>query len=53
VAWSLTQPDENEPPVFTAGDDTLSWLDIFTRPSDRLVVTWFGRLKYRKTWWMV
>ena len=20
---------------------------------DRLVVTWFGRFKYRKTWWMV
>jgi leader peptidase (prepilin peptidase)/N-methyltransferase len=39
VAWSLTQPDENEPPIFTVGDDTLSWLDIFTRPSDRLVIT--------------
>jgi leader peptidase (prepilin peptidase)/N-methyltransferase len=37
--WSLTQPDENEPPIFTVGEDTLSWLDIFTRQSDRLVIT--------------
>jgi leader peptidase (prepilin peptidase)/N-methyltransferase len=39
VPWSLTQPDENEPPVFTVGEDSLSWLDIFTRQSDRLVIT--------------
>jgi leader peptidase (prepilin peptidase)/N-methyltransferase len=38
-AWSLTQPDENEPPIFTVGKDTLSWLDIFTRQSDRVVIT--------------
>lgn len=38
-AWSLTQPDENEPPIFTAAGETLSWLDIFTRASDRLVIT--------------
>ena len=38
TAWSITQPDENEPPVFTSGEETLSWADIFTRPSDRLVI---------------
>jgi hypothetical protein len=30
--------------------------EVESRPHteiDRLVVTWFGRLKYRKTWWMV
>lgn len=37
--WSITQPDEKEPPVFTAGEETLSWADIFTRASDRLVIT--------------
>lgn len=38
-AWSLTQPDENEPPIFTAAGEALSWADIFTRASDRLIIT--------------
>jgi leader peptidase (prepilin peptidase)/N-methyltransferase len=38
-AWSITQPDENEPPIFEAAGDKLTWLDIFTRSSDRLVIT--------------
>jgi leader peptidase (prepilin peptidase)/N-methyltransferase len=37
--WSITQPDENEPPIFAAADETLTWMDIFTRASDRLIIT--------------
>jgi len=37
--WSITQPDEKEPPVFKAGDEELTWADIFTRRSDRLLLT--------------
>lgn len=37
--WSITQPDENEPPVFKVAGEVLAWADIFTRPSDRLVIT--------------
>ena len=36
--WSISQPDENEPPLFTCGETSLSWADIYTRASDRLVI---------------
>lgn len=40
-AWSVTQPDENEPPIVTVGEDKIEWVDLFgmQRPTDRLVVT--------------
>jgi len=40
-AWSVTQPDENEPPIVTIGDEKIEWVDLFgmQRPTDRLVVT--------------
>lgn len=38
-SWSISQPDENEPPVFAAGEEKLTYHDIFTRPSDRLIIT--------------
>lgn len=37
--WSLTQPDEKEPPLFTFAGEELLWIDIFTRPSDRLIIS--------------
>ena len=37
--WSISQPDENEPPVLTADDEVISYGDIFSRPSDRLVIS--------------
>jgi leader peptidase (prepilin peptidase)/N-methyltransferase len=37
--WNIAQPDENEAPVFTAGDEKLSYNDFFGRPSDRLIIT--------------
>ncbi len=36
--WSISQPDENEPPVFQLGETKLGWADIYTRASDRLVL---------------
>jgi leader peptidase (prepilin peptidase)/N-methyltransferase len=37
--WTITQPDENEPPILTVGEEKISWLEIFTRDSDRMVIT--------------
>lgn len=39
TAWSITQPKEEEPPVFSAGDLELTWEDIFFRATDKLVIT--------------
>lgn len=40
-AWSVTQPDESEPPIVTMGEDRIEWVDLFgmQRPTDRLVVS--------------
>ncbi len=37
-SWSISQSNENEPPVFKIGDTVLTWHDIYTRPSDRLII---------------
>lgn len=36
--WSITQTNEDEPPVLKVAGDELSWADIFTRPSDRIII---------------
>ena len=36
--WSITQPNEDEPIVFRMGGEDTSWWDIFTRPSDRMII---------------
>lgn len=38
-SWTISQPDESTPPVFTIHGEALSWADIFTRASDRLIIT--------------
>jgi leader peptidase (prepilin peptidase)/N-methyltransferase len=38
-AWSVTQPNEEEPPVLALGDDTFGWGDLFMRKKDRMVIT--------------
>ncbi|WP_038169345.1 prepilin peptidase [Verrucomicrobium sp. BvORR106] len=38
-AWSVTQPTEDQSPEFAVGDETLSWEDIFFRPTDQLLLT--------------
>jgi leader peptidase (prepilin peptidase)/N-methyltransferase len=37
--WSITQPDEEAPPILAVDEDKISWEEIFTRDSDRLVIT--------------
>lgn len=37
--WTITQPKEDEPPVFDVAGEQLTWHDIFFRPSDRLVLS--------------
>lgn len=49
-AWSVTQPDESLPPVYTVAGDTLSWDEIFMRASDRLIMT-CGSLKTNLGQW--
>jgi leader peptidase (prepilin peptidase)/N-methyltransferase len=38
-AWEVSQPDESAPPIVRIAGDELTWEDIFTRASDRLVVS--------------
>lgn len=37
--WSVTQPDEKEPPIVTIGEEKTGWADIFSRASDRMIIT--------------
>lgn len=37
--WEVSQPDENEPPVVVFGEHKYEWADLFTRASDRMVVS--------------
>lgn len=39
VAWEVTQPDENEPPVVRFDQTEMGWADIFMRGSDRMLLT--------------
>ncbi|WP_009962464.1 prepilin peptidase [Verrucomicrobium spinosum] len=39
LSWSVTQPTEEQPPQFNLGDETLSWEDIFFRPTDQLLLS--------------
>jgi leader peptidase (prepilin peptidase) / N-methyltransferase len=36
--WSVTQPDENLPPIVTLDGEEYAWEDLFARASDRLVL---------------
>jgi leader peptidase (prepilin peptidase)/N-methyltransferase len=37
--WSVTQPNDQEPPLFEIAEDKLTWHDLFFRPTDRLMLT--------------
>lgn len=39
VDWSVSQPNEEEPPVLEFDQEKVSWFDIFSRPSDRIIVS--------------
>jgi leader peptidase (prepilin peptidase)/N-methyltransferase len=36
--WSITQPDDREPPRFQLGEEVFDWWDLFARKNDRLVI---------------
>ncbi len=38
-SWEVTQPDENEPPVVVFGEHRYEWQDLFTRATDRMVIS--------------
>ncbi|OYW73359.1 MAG: prepilin peptidase [Verrucomicrobia bacterium 12-59-8] len=38
-SWEVTQPNENEPPVVTFGENKYDWADLFMRATDRMVVS--------------
>jgi leader peptidase (prepilin peptidase)/N-methyltransferase len=42
--WSVTQPDESLPPTLTLDGEDYTWDDLFTRASDRLLLS-CGQLK--------
>lgn len=37
--WAITQPDDNAPPVLTLQGETYGWADLFSRKTDRLLLT--------------
>ncbi len=37
-SWSVSQPDDELPPVFQFGEKDYGWQDVFGRPSDRLLL---------------
>lgn len=38
-SWTISQPKEDEPPLFQIANESFTWHDIFFRPTDRLVMT--------------
>lgn len=38
--WSVTQPDDTQPPIVTIGDEKIEWVDLFGmgRPTDRVII---------------
>lgn len=48
--WAITQPDENAPPVLTLQGETYGWADLFSRKTDRLLLT-CPRLKANERAW--
>lgn len=49
-AWSVTQPNDEEPPIVTLGGEVYGWADIYTRASDRMIIT-CGELRANEQTW--
>lgn len=49
-AWSVTQPNDEEPPVVTLGAEIYSWADIYTRATDRMIITCGDLRANEQTW---
>jgi leader peptidase (prepilin peptidase)/N-methyltransferase len=39
ASWEVTQPDDTKPPVVRLGDEDMPWEDIFSRASDRMLIS--------------
>jgi leader peptidase (prepilin peptidase) / N-methyltransferase len=50
VTWSVTQPNDEEPPVVTLADEATSWADIYSRASDRMIITCAALRANEQTW---
>lgn len=48
--WSVTQPDDEQPPVMTLQDETYPWADLFSRKTDRLILTCPSLRANDRTW---
>ncbi len=48
--WSVTQPNEEEPPVVTLAGEAYGWGDIYTRASDRMIITCATLRANDQTW---
>jgi leader peptidase (prepilin peptidase)/N-methyltransferase len=48
--WSVTQPNDEEPPIVVFAGETISWADIFMRASDRMLIT-CGELRANEQSW--
>jgi leader peptidase (prepilin peptidase) / N-methyltransferase len=49
-AWSVTQPNEEEPPVLTLQGETYPWADLFSRKSDRIIMACHRVKANEQTW---
>lgn len=36
--WSVTQPDDNEPPVIILAGEKHGWFEVFNRPTDKMIL---------------
>ncbi|MCX6854967.1 MAG: prepilin peptidase [Verrucomicrobia bacterium] len=50
AAWSVTQPNEEEPPVVTLAGEAYGWGDIYSRASDRMIITCAALRANEQTW---
>jgi leader peptidase (prepilin peptidase)/N-methyltransferase len=49
-AWTVTQPNEEEPPVVTLAGEAYGWGDIYSRASDRMIITCATLRANEQTW---
>ena len=48
--WSVTQPNDEEPPVLTLQDEEYPWGDLFSRKTDRIILTCAKVKANDRTW---
>lgn len=49
-AWSVTQPNDEEPPVLNLQGEAYPWADLFSRKSDRIIMKCGGVKANDQTW---